>query len=306
MNIQHLLVFREIMETGSVSAAARNLHRTQPAVSSALKTLENSLGTSLFNREGKRLVPIPEAHYLFAEAINILEKLQATEAQFQDILKGQKGELRVASMPGTSVHLMPQFLSDFTATRENLKIVLSTRSSPQILNLVASQNYDVGFCDAEAKTKQAHLLQIHNVLGFCVAAIPLTHELASKDSLEISDLSDVPMGTLLSNHYIVDKIRNLFQFQQANFNVSVQTQYFTPLLKFVEMGRMCSIVDPLTAVSYKEMSQHNLKIRFVPLKENLEYRYSILIPAQRPLSSVATDFKDQWINYVERLILTTP
>ena len=55
MNLQQLAVFREIMNTGSMSAAARNLHRTQPAVSAALKALEDSLGMDLFHRDGRRL-----------------------------------------------------------------------------------------------------------------------------------------------------------------------------------------------------------------------------------------------------------
>lgn len=68
MNLQQLAVFREVMETGSVSAAARNLGRTQPAVSASLKTLEDSLGMALFHREGRRLIAVPEAHYLLSEA----------------------------------------------------------------------------------------------------------------------------------------------------------------------------------------------------------------------------------------------
>ena len=50
MNFTQLTVFREVMESGSISQTARKLGRTQPAISLAIKTLEKSLGLSLFDR----------------------------------------------------------------------------------------------------------------------------------------------------------------------------------------------------------------------------------------------------------------
>ena len=114
MNLQQLAVFREIMNTGSMSAAARNLHRTQPAVSAALKALEDSLGMDLFHRDGRRLVPVPEARYLLSEATDVLNRLSAARANMEGMRDRVRGSLRIVAMPGPSAYLLPAFVSRFT------------------------------------------------------------------------------------------------------------------------------------------------------------------------------------------------
>ncbi|MCP4186047.1 MAG: LysR family transcriptional regulator [Gammaproteobacteria bacterium] len=73
MNLKQLRAFSEVVKTGSVSEAARRLHRTQPAVSAVISSLEDELGIALFIRKGMRLKPAPEAQFLLREANEILE-----------------------------------------------------------------------------------------------------------------------------------------------------------------------------------------------------------------------------------------
>lgn len=65
MRLKHIEVFHAVMQTGSVSAAARLLHVTQPAVSRTLQHAELQLGFPLFERVRGRLTPTNEAAALF-------------------------------------------------------------------------------------------------------------------------------------------------------------------------------------------------------------------------------------------------
>ena len=71
MNLKQLEVFYAIMNTGSVTAAARSLHVTQPAVSNVLKHMEQQLEFKLFERKGGRLFPTPEANHLLPDVNEI-------------------------------------------------------------------------------------------------------------------------------------------------------------------------------------------------------------------------------------------
>ncbi|MDP2284909.1 MAG: LysR family transcriptional regulator, partial [Pseudohongiella sp.] len=64
MNLKSLECFRAIMQTGSATAAARQLDLTQPGVSRLLKILEDEVGGELFYREKGRLIPTQEAQLL--------------------------------------------------------------------------------------------------------------------------------------------------------------------------------------------------------------------------------------------------
>src|SRR3546814_3324616 len=76
MNLRQMEVFHAIMQTGSVTAAARVLHVTQPAVSAVLKHCEEQLGLKLFERTGGRLQPTREAEAIFPDIAGVFGQLE--------------------------------------------------------------------------------------------------------------------------------------------------------------------------------------------------------------------------------------
>ncbi|MGE6036604.1 helix-turn-helix domain-containing protein, partial [Klebsiella pneumoniae] len=64
VNLRHLRAFLAIMESGSVTAAAREVHLTQPAVTQGIAKLELRFGVPLFERQPRRMIPTDEARIL--------------------------------------------------------------------------------------------------------------------------------------------------------------------------------------------------------------------------------------------------
>lgn len=302
MNLQQLTVFREVMKTGSVSAAARNLRRTQPAVSASLKALEDKLGLDLFLREGRRLVPVPEAHYLLAEASDILERVSATESNLRELRNRAKGTLKVAAMPGPSVHLLPRFISDFVQETPDVHITLETRSSPQLVKMAAAQSIDVAFCDLLIDDTHRDLITAESLISHCLIAMPASHPLADRESIRAADLDGAPMGALADTHANYTGTKAAFNREGAHFNAVVQAQYHIPLLHFVEAGQVFAVVDVLSAESYRRMSCGEPKLHFARFEPGVPCAYSILTPKQRPQSILAKAFVEAWSAYVRGLI----
>ena len=294
MNFQQLAVFREIMKAGSISQAARNLHRTQPAVSASLKTLEEDLGMALFLREGRQLVPVPEAHYLLSEASHVLDRLKTAEQNITALRDRVEGSLRIVAMPGPSSYLLPDFISRFINDRPGVRVTLSTRSSPQVRNLIAAQSFDIGFCDPTGATDEVSLYLNEEISCNCLCALSEDHHLAELPLITARDLDGVPMGALQPNHSTYRETARAFDAMGARFNIRIDTQYFLPLFNFVEAGQICCIVDALSAVSYMESSGEKARIRFLPFKPDVPFGYSILTPRQRPQSRLAEEFVGQW------------
>ena len=147
MNLKQLSAFREVMLTGSVTQAARNLLRTQPAISAQIAGLEEEVGLKLFERRGGRLHPVPEAHYLLEEASAIIDRLNDADRTMRSIRDLDQGTLKIVSMPGPSVFLLPDLIAKFVQHRDQVKVSLISRSSVQVRNLIAVQKYDVGLAD---------------------------------------------------------------------------------------------------------------------------------------------------------------
>ena len=75
ISLWQMTVIREIMRTGSISAAARQLGRTQPALSATVRELEKNMNCQLFDRQKNRLIPVPEAFFLLDRASEILDQV---------------------------------------------------------------------------------------------------------------------------------------------------------------------------------------------------------------------------------------
>lgn len=304
MNLQQLAVFREIMKTGSVSQAARNLHRTQPAVSASLKTLEADLGMALFLREGRRLVPVPEAHYLLSEASHVLDRLKTAEQNITALRGRVEGTLRIVAMPGPSSYLLPDFISRFIKDRPGVQVSLSTRSSPQVRNLVAAQSYDIGFCDPTGASDAVSLYLNEEFRCNCLCALSTDHPLAGRKLITANDLDGAPMGALQPTHSTYQETAKAFESVGAEFRIRIDTQYFLPLFNFIEAGQICSVVDVLSAISYLRSNESRGKIKFLPFEPKVPFGYSILTPRQRPLSRLAEEFVAQWRAWITHAIAT--
>lgn len=302
MNSHQLAVFHEVMKTGSVSQAARNLHRTQPAISAAIKTLEEELGLTLFLREGRRLVPVPEAQYLMEEATEILSRLETAQQNLANMRDRVQGSIRIVAMPGPSTYLLPEFISRFVDGKPEVRLTLATRSSPQVRSLVAAGSFDIGFCDMSRFRGDRKLYAAEELPSNCLCAVPSGHPLADREAITATDLNGVPMGALQPDHNTYQATSQAFQQAGVEFNLRYDAQYFLPLFHFIAAGQACAIVDVLSAESYRRSNPDEDRIRFLPFEPQIPFGYSILTPSARPLSQLAASFAKAWRDYIQSML----
>jgi DNA-binding transcriptional LysR family regulator len=294
MNITQLTVFREIMLSGSISQTAKKLARTQPAISLALKNLEKSLGLALFERRGRRLIPVPEAQYLMVEASEILDRLTTVSGTMKELKSAETGSLMVAAMPGPSAFIFPRFISQNVSKDAGFQTMISSRSSPQIRELANTQSIDFGFADFDDPVGRTPQYSVEVISADCFCALHRDHPLARQPSVSIADLSGVPIGTLHPDHPLPRKLAHSFQAAGARFVSNISTQFFMPLIPFISAAHCCAIIDPLTVVTEREMDIARGQITFVPFDAPVRYEYAILTPSHRPPSQLATRVKNAW------------
>ena len=294
MNLKQLSAFREVMLTGSVTQAARNLLRTQPAISAQIAGLEDEVGLKLFERQGGRLHPVPEAHYLLEEASAIIDRLNDADRTMRSIRDLDQGALQIVSMPGPSVFLLPGLIAKFVQHRGQVKVSLISRSSIQVQNLIAVQKYDVGLADVGFPGIAPSPLVDHEILRLeCMCAMPADDKLASKDVVTAKDLSGKPIATLLDDHPNFIDTEAAFAKADAVFNPRFEAQHFTPLFTYVERGLAYTIADPMSARSYALYKGTNAAIVFRPFVPTVYLVSSIMIPNRKPPSNLARAFIEE-------------
>lgn len=294
MNLTQLSAFRAVMTSASLSDAARKLGRTQPAVSLAIRSLEDTLGMKLFERRGRQLMPVPEAQYLLIEAERVLDRLTTVSRTMQSLAAGRAGSLRISAMPGPSSFLFPRFVADWLGDSGEFDVNITSRSSMQIEELVRTQSIDFGFCDAPTASGRDAQYNTEKITAESYVAMPAGHPLAAKSRIALHDLSAQPIGALQAGHAHRERIAERFQRAGLPFAVVVESQTFSPLLHFVRTGRCLAIVGPLAVVSEDITNNLGKQVVFRPLEETLRYDYAILTPMLRPQSQVAQALKSAW------------
>lgn len=91
----HLRVVQAVSQLGSLTAAARELHVTQSALSHTIRKLEDNLGTEIWLREGRSLKLTQAGRYLLNIANRVLPLLDQAEDKLKQIAQGERGTLRI-------------------------------------------------------------------------------------------------------------------------------------------------------------------------------------------------------------------
>ena len=114
MDTQSLQAFLAVAETQSFSRAAEQLHLTQPAVSKRIATLEDLLGTRLFDRIGRRIALTEAGNVLLPKAQRILFTVEDSRRALANLSGQVGGKLTLATSHHIGLHRLPPLLKQYT------------------------------------------------------------------------------------------------------------------------------------------------------------------------------------------------
>lgn len=178
--------FRSVMMTGGITAAADLMNVTQPAVSRLIRDLESSVRITLFERQGVRLVPTPEAIQLFREVERLYLGLDQIAQAADDIRLHKNIVLRIASVTSLVRPYLHQAIIDVVGNRLDLPLVIDVENSRHILDMVESNRYDLGFVFNSVRISGKNAVPLHS--SHAVAAMTRDHPLASHQVITVRDL----------------------------------------------------------------------------------------------------------------------
>lgn len=287
LSIRQIATFREVMRSGSISQAARTVGRTQPAVSTMIATLEQELGFRLFLREHGKLKPTPEAHYFLEEAEAILARLERTKQTLGRIGSLETGKLRIACHPAASGLFLPRLLTAFLKDKGAVEVALIMRSSGVIEDLVASQQFDIGF--AETPQRRASINQTDFDLE-CVCILPSDDPLATRPTITPDDLDGKPLAVLFDAHPTAAQTEAAFVAAGRRFNKRLELRTSLPGLQFVAAGYCYMVCDMITAYSHLLQGPAAAGLAIRRFRPRISSSVSILTPGYATPALLAQAF----------------
>lgn len=288
MDLRQLRYFYTIAKMGQITRAAKELHMAQPPLSQSLKSLEDELGVTLFDRNGRKMELTEPGMLLYTKARSLFQLVDEMEIEVKETGKGVRGTLSLGCVKSCFSHL-PNRLNKFREQYPNVKIELREGDTYRLTEQLHSRDIDLAIVrlPLDMKPFSNYPLPDENY----VAIVPNQWELTyTKNEISLEDLSNIPLLLLhrISGIGQYEIIVDHFENNGLKPNIVCECPDVDMILGLVNEEIGAAIV-PVSATT----KLHYPKIKVLKIKDTeIISKSSIIWLKDRYLSKSARHFLD--------------
>src|SRR2546423_13335818 len=191
MDFDQLETFIEVARLLSFSRAAEKRFRTQPAISSQIRSLEEEVGARLLDRSGGK-VSIPASGKLFLKyAEDTLDARKAVTTAIAETERVPRGEIVVGANEGTCLHILPEVFADFKKQYPDVSVNIKRADYAKILESVIDNSVDFGVISLPVTDNRLTVVLIHRDELIVIA--PPQHPLGKTKSVAVAEVAKFPL-----------------------------------------------------------------------------------------------------------------
>lgn len=193
LNLNHLRIFRTVLDRGSITAAAEALRISQPAVSRQLSEFEATLGTRLVDRLPRGIRATAAGALLDEHARRIFAEEKAAERDLAELLGLERGRLAIGASTTIGSYLVPPVFLDFSRQHPGISLELEIGNTRSIQNDVLAGGLDLGLTEGFVETDALDVrVFLHDAMVLIAGPDEPGRLLAGVRSLRAKDLVDLP------------------------------------------------------------------------------------------------------------------
>jgi LysR family transcriptional regulator, low CO2-responsive transcriptional regulator len=233
MDFDQLETFLEVARHASFSRAAEKRFRTQPAISSQIRSLEEEVGAKLFDRSGGK-VSLTAGGKAFQKYVE--ETLDARKAMLVAIAEMERvprGEIIVGANEGTCLHILPEVFADFKKQYPDVSVNIKRSDYAGILESVIDNSVDFGVVSLPVTDNRLTVVLIHR--DELVIIVPPSHPLGKMKSAPIAEAAKFPLVVPKVGH-TRDSLEELFHERRLKPNYTMELDSSELLKRFVAAG----------------------------------------------------------------------
>jgi len=230
MDFDQLETFQEVARLSSFSRAAEKRFRTQPAISSQIRSLEEEIGAKILDRSGGK-VSLTASGKLFLKYVE--DTLEARRAIFTAIAETERiprGEIIVGANEGTCLHILPEVFADFKKQYPDVAVNIKRADYAKILESVIDNSVDFGFVSLPVTDNRLTVVLIHR--DELIAIAPPHHAVAKMKSVTLAEVANYPLLVPKVGH-TRDALENLFHERRLKPRYSMELDSSELLKRFV-------------------------------------------------------------------------
>jgi len=140
---RHLKTLGEVLATGSFVGAAARLGYTASAVAQQMAVLERASGITLFERNGRTVLPTRAAEEISGHAESVLRALEALERDVRALGRAEQGVVRVGAFPTATASILPEALARLHRERPGIRVQLEEGEPDEIVPVIDAGGLDL-------------------------------------------------------------------------------------------------------------------------------------------------------------------
>lgn len=276
MDLAQLEIFLCVAEQKSFSRAAEKMLRTQPALSIAIKRLEEELGETLFDRSSKSGTLTEAGHILLSYAQRMINMRDEAMESIAELRGMYRGRLTIGANESTSLYLLPELLLEYRNLYPQIKIEVFRNVSERIPSEVLERNLDFGFLSYDPMNPLLQSIELNR--DELTLVVPPEHRFADRKQVTVKDLGDEQFVAHNVKTPARTRIFELFAQHNTPLNICIELATLETIKAFVELRAGIAILprlavrDEIEAGKLIEVSVKGMKIektlRLVFRREN--------------------------------------
>lgn len=295
MELQQLRTFLEVGRRGNFTAAARTLHRTQPAVSASIRGLERELGHRLFVRRRRGVVPTEVGLRLLRRAEDWLREMEGTVEEVRTWGGLERGHLRLGTTDVPASHWLPPLLRSFLRRHAGVQVTVNVEGSQTLVEQVLRGDVELALVTLPVGHEELEVRVLHSEPLVVVA--PKRHPLSGKRRVTLEKLSREPLILHKADSVTRRSIEAIFRARGLLPRISMEISHPEAIKRLVRVGLGLSV---LPGSMVKEDLRRKLLGRVGVRGWRLERRSGLVWPVWRPLTEVT----QAWVEHLEDRLVT--
>src|SRR6187549_2589183 len=246
MQLQDLNAFVAVAQDRSFSKAAKKLHRTQPAISQAIRRLEDELGDKLFDRTSRNGALTEAGALLHEHAARLLRFASEAEAAVRELQQVRRGRVVIGANEA-AVHSFLPIVERFAREHPHARVEVRRVASRQIATELLERSLDFGVLTFQPPDKGLQSISLGSD-ELVMLANP-RHRLASKKRVSIEEVGRETVIAHNDPSPARDRVLRVYERRHAPINIQIALPSLDGIKRAVEMGLGVAVLPRRVALA---------------------------------------------------------
>lgn len=229
MDFDQLETFLEVARLSSFSRAAEKRFRTQPAISTQIRALEEEIGAKLLDRSGGKVSLTAPGKVFQKWAEDTVQSRRNIQTAIAEMERVPRGEIVVGANEGTCLYILPEVFAQFKKQYARVSVNVRRLESVRVLESVIDNSIDFGVVSLPVSDNRLTVIPIHK--DELVVVCAPRHQVARAKSVTVAEIASYPLLVPKFGR-TREAIEDLFSQRNQKPNVSMELDSSELLKRF--------------------------------------------------------------------------